>query len=343
MGPLVAVPATIRRGLAPSREVLGRAAGLDQVRRSLPGLLLRPHTTVQGSEAGPVWEPGAPRRRRAMPAGVCAAGGAADAWRPPHRAVIAEAQRGRGRAVIRLAGTSAHHERGPKMGGVQQAWAPVAHRLAPSQTVMPAVMAHWARLDGIAVLGPQPHRQAEALAYWQETRCERSPQREEARGRVLELLHHLGHRLGEKKRTARALDIVPQLAQAGPFPSAHDPVDHGVLRRELRRGSAHAGPHGGSEPACARHSHWQGQGPRVETVAQALRPAPPARVRAVRGPRRHGETKPCWVLTKGRRLKRYGRKRLVIGPAPADRGEAPRFLLTDARPWDSRRVLETWR
>src|SRR5436309_1294952 len=49
-----------------------------------------------------------------------------------------------------------------------------------------------------------------------------------------------------------------------------------------------------------------------------------------------------WVFTKVVRLKRYGRKRLVVVHEQQDLGDTPRFLLTDALHWDSRRVLETW-
>ena len=48
-----------------------------------------------------------------------------------------------------------------------------------------------------------------------------------------------------------------------------------------------------------------------------------------------------WVFTKVIRLKRYGRKRLVIVHEQQDLG-CPCFLLTDALHWDSRRVIETW-
>jgi hypothetical protein len=44
---------------------------------------------------------------------------------------------------------------------------------------------------------------------------------EAARGRWLELLHHLRHRQSYKKRTELALEIVQQLAQAGQCPQAH--------------------------------------------------------------------------------------------------------------------------
>jgi hypothetical protein len=100
-GPLVGVPETSRRGLAPYREVLCRAEGFDHVRRYGPGLLLRPNKPLPGSYAVQVWAPAAPRSRRALPAAVWEAGGAAAALMPHHRAVIESAHRSRGREVIR--------------------------------------------------------------------------------------------------------------------------------------------------------------------------------------------------------------------------------------------------
>lgn len=168
-----------------------------------------------------MWEPGAPRSRRAMHEAVFEAGWAADALMPHHRAVIACEHRGRGREVSSLAWTYAHHERGLKMWGVKQAWDHVGHRLGPYQTVVTAVIAHRPRLDGIEVLVQQPKQQDEEMAYVPETVRASSTQMEDARGRVLELLHHLVHRLGDKKRTEIALDIVQQLEQEGHFPQAH--------------------------------------------------------------------------------------------------------------------------
>jgi hypothetical protein len=155
-------------------------------------------------------------------------------------------------------------------------------------------------------------------------------------------LHHLVHRLGYKKRTELALDIVQQLEREGHVPSAHSAFDHGVLSLELSRGIEHAGKHWVSELEGSRHIHWQGQWQRVDAAAQALRQAHPESFRAVRVHCRNGETKSFWVFTKVIRLKRYGRKRLVIVHDQQDLGDAPRFLLTDALHWDSRRVIEPW-
>ena len=336
MVPLVGVPETIRRGLAPYREVFCRAEGFEHISRYVTGLILSPNKTLQGIYDLQVWEPGASHSRRAMHEAVFEAGWAADALMPRHRAVIAGAHRGGGRAVISLDWTYAHHERGLKM------WDHVEHRMAPYQTVVTAVIANRARLDGIEVLVQQPKQQEEELAYLQETVRESYTQMEVARGRVLELLHHRVHCLGYKKRTEIALDIVEQLEQEGHFPHAHYAFDHGVLSLELSRGIEHAGKHWVSELECSRHIHWQGQWRRVDAVAAELRHAHPESFRAVRVCCRNGETKSFWVFTKVVRLKRYGRKRLVIVHEQEDLGDTPRFLLTDALHWESGRVIETW-
>jgi hypothetical protein len=57
---------------------------------------------------------------------------------------------------------------------------------------------------------------------------------------------------------------------------------------------------------------------------------------------RNGEEKVFCAFTKVVRLKRYGRKRLVIVHEQADLSDAPRFLLTDALHWESGRVIQTW-
>lgn len=102
MVPLVGVPETIRCGMAPDRDVCCRAEGFAHLSRDVTGLIRSPHTTLPGIYERPVWEPGAPHRRRAMHEAVFEAGWAADALMPPHRAVIAGAPRGGWRAVIRL-------------------------------------------------------------------------------------------------------------------------------------------------------------------------------------------------------------------------------------------------
>src|SRR4029450_5411701 len=155
--------------------------------------------------------------------------------------------RGRGREVLSLDWTYAHHERGPKIWGVKKAWDHVERRMAPYQTIVTAVITNRERLDGIEGGVQQPDRYEEEVAYLQETVQESYAQMEAARGRVLELFHHLLHRLGYKKRTEIALDVVQQLEQEGHFPQAHYAFDNGVLTLGLPGGSGGGGKHWVSE------------------------------------------------------------------------------------------------
>jgi hypothetical protein len=342
MLPLVGVPETIRQSMTAYREVFCRAEGFDHVSRYVTGLILSPNKTLQGIYDVQVWEPGAARSRRAMHEAVFEAGWDAEALMPHHRAVIAGAHRGGGREVISLDWTYVHHERGLKIWAVKKAWDHVENRLVPYQTVVTAVLANRTRLDGIEVRVQLPNRDEEEMAYLQETVREHYTQMEAARGRLLELLHHLVHRLRYQKRTEMALDIVKQLEVEGHFPQAHYAFDNGVLSLALTRVIEDAGKHWVSELECSRHIQWQGQWKRVDAVAAALRREHPESFRPVRVRCRNGETKGVWTFTKVVRLKRYGRKRLVIVHEREDLSEAPRCLLTDALYWESGRVIETW-
>jgi len=97
-----------------------------------------------------------------------------------------------------------------------------------------------------------------------------------------------------------------------------------------------------SELECSRHINWKGQWQRVETVAVELRRQHPEGFRPLKVRLRNGEEKEFWAFTKVVRLKRYGRKRIVIVHEQEDLSDTPRFLVTDALHWESKRVIETW-
>ena len=56
---------------------------------------------------------------------------------------------------------------------------------------------------------------------------------------------------------------------------------------------------------------------------------------------RNGEVKSHWMFIKVVRLERYGRKRLVIVHEQPDLTDSARFLLTDAKHWERRRIGTT--
>ncbi len=70
--------------------------------------------------------------------------------------------------------------------------------------------------------------------------------------------------------------------------------------------------------------------------------ADPESFREIEVLERNGEKKKYWVFTKTLRLKRYGRKRLVVIHESKDLSDTPRFLLTDAKHWNSVKVIQLW-
>jgi hypothetical protein len=137
-------------------------------------------------------------------------------------------------------------------------------------------------------------------------------------------------------------DVVERLETEGQFPNAHYAFDNGLLTLDLTRLIESKGKHWVSEIESSRHILWHNQWQRVDAVPAHLKSRYPQSFRAVTIACRNGQSKTMWAFTKVIRLKRYGRKRLVIVHEQADLGDAPRVLLTDAQHWESTRVIETW-
>lgn len=341
MLPIVEVPQTIRRGLAPYRDVFCRAEGFEHISRYLTGLLLSPNKTLQGIYALQVWEREQPSRR-AMHEAVFEAGWQAEELLPRHRATIAAEHRGKGREVIGLDWTLVHHERGPEIYGTTKSYDYVERRLGRFQTVVTAVVANRELIDGIAVQVQAPSQREAEMAYLKATVRESYEQMAEARQRLLELGHHRQHELAYKKRTQIVVEIVEQLEQEGHFPQAHYAFDNGVLTLELAQLIESKGKHWVSELESSRNIQWRGQWQRIDAVATGLRQTSPQSFRAIQVRQRNGETKQVWAFTKVVRLRRYGRKRIVIVHEREDLTDTPRFLVTDALHWESGRIVETW-
>jgi hypothetical protein len=81
---------------------------------------------------------------------------------------------------------------------------------------------------------------------------------------------------------------------------------------------------------------------RVDEVAEELRTKHPESFRPVKAEKRNGEQPQYWAFTKVVRLKRYGRKRLVIVHEKENLSDTPRFLLSAGLHWESVRVIERW-
>jgi hypothetical protein len=167
-------------------------------------------------------------------------------------------------------------------------------------------------------------------------------QMEQVQTRLLELLHHLEHKLAYKKRTEIVVEMVAHLETERQFPQADYAFDNGVLTIELTRLIESKGKHWVSELESSRHILWQDKWCRIDAVATELRQKHPESFRKVSVRCRNGEQKEFWVFTKSVRLKRYGRKRIAIVHERDDLADNPRFLVTDALHWESGRIIETW-
>jgi hypothetical protein len=259
-----------------------------------------------------------------------------------HRREVAQAYQGRGRQVISLDWTLAHHERGPKIYAVTKSYDYVERRTALFQTAVTAVVSNREWVDGLEVVVQDLKDLKAEAAYLKATAQESYEQMAEARERLVELLHYRIHQLQYRKRTEIAVEIVRQLETEGQFPQAHYAFDNGVLTLELTRLIESCGKHWVSEVEVSRHIQGLGHWRRVDEVGAELRHHHPESFRPVKVSCRNGEEKVFFAFTKVVRLKRYGRKRLVIVHEHEDLTDAPRFLLTDALHWESGRVIQTW-
>jgi hypothetical protein len=304
-------------------------------------LLISPNKTLQGIYANQVWEGNKPGYRAGHEA-VFEAGWDVEALLPRHLRLIAPEHRNRGREVISLDWTLGHHERGPHIHGVTKSYDYVARRMAHFQTTVTAVVANPQLIDGIDARIQEPDVSKEEEGYLKATVQGSYEQMEHARTRLLELLHHVQHRLAYKKRTEIVVEMVKQLEEEGNFPHADYAFDNGVFTLELARLIESKGKHWVSEVESSRLILWHDAWRRVDEVATELRQQHPESFRKVAVRCRNGERKECWAFTKTVRLKKYARKRLAMVHERAALTDAPRFLVADAVHWESGRMIETW-
>ena len=259
-----------------------------------------------------------------------------------HRNQIDAIHSGKGREVIALDWTFSYHPYSEKIFGAKSAYDYVNRRWSCYQTVVTAVVSNNQRLDGCAVEVQKPNYEKEELIYLNETVKENYEQMEQVRERLLELLYYQKNRLAYRKRTEIAVEIVRQIETEEKFPHADYAFDQGVLSRPLTELIEEKGKHWVTEVERSRNIMWNGQWQRVDQVAEELKTKHRESFRHKSVRCRNQEQREIWAFTKVVRLKKYGRKRLVIVHEKSDLSDAPRFLLTDALHWDASRVSNTW-
>ena len=342
MLPLVGIPRTIAKFLKSYRKVFRKEAGWKHISRYINGLLMSPNKTLQGIYSQLVWDEENKVSRRAMHEAVFEAGWKYQELMGEHRKNVAAVHRGKGREIIALDWTFSYHPYSEKIFGAKSAYDYVNRCWSCYQTVVTAVVSNAQRLDGIAVEVQQPNYEKEELAYLNMTVKESYEEMEQVRERLLELLHYQKNRLAYRKRTEIAVEIVSQIETEEQFSHADYAFDQGVLSRPLTELIEAKGKHWVTEVERSRNIMWDGQWQRVDRVAEGLKTAHPESFRHKSVRCRNHEPREIWAFTKVVRLKKYGRKRLMITHEKPDLSDNPRFLLTDALHWDASRIFTSW-
>jgi hypothetical protein len=341
MIPIVDIPDTVKTNLLPYRSIFCKEAGFEHVGRYISGLILSPNKTLQGIYDAQVWGDEKPSRR-AMHEAVFESSWNSEGFLGRHREIVSRDHHGKGKEVISLDWTLGHHLRGPQIYGIKKGYDYVEDKYCLFQTVLTAVISNQNLVDGIDVVVQEPFFIKKEKAYLKATTQPDYEQMEKARQRLLELLHYNKHCRDYKKCTEIAVEIVVRIEEEGLFPLAHYAFDNGVLCLELTKCIEKAGKHWVSKAEKSRNVMWNGKWTRVDAVDEELCRNNSESFREIEVLERNGEKKKYWVFTKTLRLKRYGRKRLVIIHESQDLSDTPRFLLTDAKHWNAVKVIQVW-
>ena len=342
MIPIVEIPAAIWSGLQSYRRLFCSDAGFEHIGRYVAGLIVSPNKTLQGIHDLQVWPDQKKVSGRAMHQAVFEAGWESDELMPHHRGLLGEKYKGKGRHTISLDWTHSHHDRGPNIFGVKKSYDYTQGRYGLFQTVLTATVANSNRQDGVEIEVQKPAALAKEKAYLKATSGQNYETLEAARARLLELLHYEEHRKSYKKITEMAVDAVRTIEDENHFPQADYAFDNGVLNLDLAREIEKRGKQWTSELESSRNIYWKGEWRRIDEVAAKLKQQHPESFRKVKYRTRSGKTKICWAFSKVVRLRRYGKKRILIVYEKEDLSDKPRFLVTSAIHWEAKRILISW-
>ena len=343
MLPLVGIAKTVEEYLKEYRKVFKKKAGYEHIKRYVNGLLLSENKTLEGIYKQIVWESSEEKvSRRAMHEAVFENGWSYQELMKIQREKVGRSHQGKGKEVISLDWTLGHHKYSQKISVVKGMYDYVERCWSRYQTIMTAVVANGEKIDGLVIDMQMPSYKREEKAYLEMSKKEDYDSLQEARTRIMELLHYQKNCLEYRKRTEIAVEMVRQIEQEGILPNANYAFDQGILSRELTQVIEESGKYWVTEVEKSRNVMWQNQWQRVDKVAAELKDNYPESFRLKQVTCRNGKKKDIWTFTKVVRLKKYGRQRLTIVHEQEDLEDKPRFLLTNALHWDSARTFSTW-
>ncbi len=208
MFPIVGIAATIRDQMSGYRNLFSRQSAFEHVERYINGLLLSGNKTLQGIHSQYVWRDETERvNHRAMHAGVFKSPWPREQVMTRHRAEVARDYQPQERQVISLDWTHGHHERGKQIFGVKRQYDYVNGRLSQYHTMLTAVLASRARLDGIAVEVQGAKWESKELAYLQASRQESYDNTAAVMERLSELVAYQRNRQAYQSRSRTTSDL----------------------------------------------------------------------------------------------------------------------------------------
>ena len=230
--PMVNVPQGIASSFEPYREAFARREGFEHVSRYISGLLTSPNKTLQAIHASQVYPGGQGPSRRAMHEAVLDG-----AWDPEellslHQANVDQKTRSKGKRVLWLDWTFAHHPRGPKIWGNESRYDYVNKQYTRYQVLVVWGLSTPGRIDGLSIEVQAP-RLTEEERFLKHTAKDHYDSLEAARNRLLELLHYDVHREKYEKRTDMAADLIRRLESEGGFEDADYAFDNGLLCKQV--------------------------------------------------------------------------------------------------------------
>ena len=343
MTPILEIPESVSQYLKYYRNLFCRKEGFESICRFVTGLLLSPNKTLQGIHACQVFSEN-PKSRRSMHESVFESGWSSEELMSRHRNHLSSHySQAKGKSVISLDWTFGHHDWGKKIHGVKWQWDYVKGRYCLCQSLATATISNPSRFDPIDLDVQEPKYLSQEKSYLDASVKESYSNEEEAKTRLLELLHYSLHEKEYKTIHELFIETVHRIEKETYFPGSDYAFDNGVLQLQLTQAIESYGKHWVSELEIARNIMWKGKWTRIDLVDQELKEEHPEAFQVKRVKLRTGEHKDYWVFSKVVRLKKgWGRKRIAIVHEKEDLSDRPRFLITDANHWDGTKMIQVW-
>ena len=324
------------------RTVFCKDAGFNHICNFVTGLIINPNKTLQGIYNASITDRNQSSRRASHKAIFESNGWDANELLKKHREVVSKDHYKKGKKeIISLDWTFAHHDKGFKMFANKKSYDYVNKRYCFFQTVMTATVSNPYLIDCIDIVVQKPNTEKEEKAYLDYTK-ENLDNMEACRKRFLELIHYYKDKKEYKKKTELALEMVQRIEEENHFPNADYAFDSGVLTSDLATCIENHCKYWISEIEINRKIRWNGQYVRADALDNLLKEQSPVSFRKINVKIRNKTDKIFYVFSKTVFIKKYGKVKLFIIHEKEDLSDDARFLISNAKHWDSKRALKAW-